>query len=294
MAKAPQASYVTLPECARPYPTLLEFLERRFPKVGREVWQARLEQGKITDDAGRPLTPETPYQPHRRLCYYREVEREPQIPFAAHILFRNAHLLVACKPHFLPVTPAGPYVTQCLLYRLQAQTGLTDLVPVHRLDRETAGLVLFSTQKHTRGRYHQLFESGRVRKVYEAVTTLPEQAEQGEWQVESRIVPGQPWFRMRQTDGPVNARTHITLVARTDCHAYLRLIPATGKQHQLRLHVTRLGAQILHDRLYPVLQPKRPDDFAHPLQLLAKELHFVDPLTEQPLSFVSPRTLQWT
>ncbi len=239
------------------------------------------------------MTAETPYQPHRRLHYFREVAAEPDIPFEAEILFEDEHLLVACKPHFLPVTPAGPYVNQCLLYRLKAVTGLDDLVPIHRIDRETAGIVLFSKQKATRGAYHDLFQSGQVRKVYEAVTTLPDNPEPGQWLLQTRIVRGEPWFRVQHATGTPNAVTRIVLLDRNERVAYLRLEPQTGKQHQLRLHVTCIGAQILYDRYYPLLTPKRPDDFARPLQLLARSVFFIDPVTQQPVEFQSMRQLAW-
>lgn len=292
VSTAPIPSYVTLPDCLPPYPSVLDFLDRRFPKVGRDVWQARLAAGKVTEDAGAPVTADTPYQPNLRLGYFREVPEEPDIPFEAQIIFQNDHLLVACKPHFLPVTPAGPYVNQCLLYRLKAETDLNDLVPIHRIDRETAGIVLFSKQKATRGVYHDLFQFGQARKVYEAITTLPDHPEQREWLLQTRIVRGNPWFRVRHAEGPVNAITKIVLLDRNERFAYLRLEPHTGKQHQLRLHVTLIGAQILYDRYYPVLTPKRPDDFTRPLQLLAKSVAFIDPVSGQPMEFRSTRQLR--
>ncbi|MBD3305408.1 pseudouridine synthase [candidate division KSB3 bacterium] len=293
LSTAPQPSYVTLPPCDPPYPSVVEFLQRRFPKIGRKVWQARLDAGKITDDSGRTITPDTPYRPHLRLRYYREVEREPDIPFTERRLFQSEHLLVACKPHFLPVTPAGPYVNHCLLYRLQAATGIEELAPLHRIDRETAGIVLFSVNKATRGIYHKLFSAGKVTKLYEAVAVLPPKLNRQNWLIKNRIVRGNPWFRVTQEPGPVNAITRIRLIERTAQHGYFRLLPLTGKQHQLRFHLTLLGCQILNDRYYPVLQPKRPDDFSHPLQLLAKVVQFRDPLTHQPMTFRSTRTLCW-
>lgn len=292
-SKAPTPSYVTLPECDPPYPSILDFLDVRFDKVGRDVWRTRLETGKVTEDTGRPVTIDTPYRPNFRLRYYREVEEEPDIPFEETILFQNEHLLVACKPHFLPVTPAGPYVNQCLLYRLKAETGIEDLVPIHRIDRETAGIVLFSVKKETRGIYHDLFSSGRVSKIYEAIATLPDDPEQQEWEVESRIVQGDPWFRMKHVEGPINASTKIHLIEKNEQHAYFCLEPRTGKQHQLRLHLNLLGSQILHDRYYPVLQPKCPDDFTRPLQLLAKSVRFTDPVSHKTLEFHSLRELIW-
>lgn len=290
---APHPSYVTLTNCEPPYPTLLDFLDDRFPKVGRETWRLRLETGKIFDSDSHPITLDTPYIPHARLRYYREVAQEPQLPFQEEIVFRNEHLLVACKPHFLPVTPAGPYVNECLLYRLKKTTGVDDIVPIHRIDRETAGLVMFSLNRTTRSLYHDLFSSGQIRKVYEAVATLPTDLTRQEWLLKSRIVRGDPWFRVRHEEGPINAITRVTLIHRSESQAYLCLEPFTGKQHQLRLQLTLLGCQILYDRYYPVLQPKQPDDYAHPLQLLAKELDFLDPLTQHFMRFRATRSLHW-
>jgi tRNA pseudouridine32 synthase/23S rRNA pseudouridine746 synthase len=174
---------------------------------------------------------------------------------------------------------------------LKAETDLDDLVPIHRIDRETAGIVLFSKQKATRGIYHDLFQSGHAHKIYEAVTTLPDHPEQREWLLHTRIVRGEPWFLVQHAEGAVNAITKILLLDRNERFAYLRLEPRTGKQHQLRLHVTLIGAQILYDRYYPVLTPKRPDDFARPLQLLAKSVAFIDPVSRQPMEFRSMRQL---
>ncbi|MCP4403620.1 MAG: pseudouridine synthase [bacterium] len=288
---APTPSFVALPDCDPPYPTILDFLDARFPKLGREVWRARLEQGKITDDFKHIIDLNSPYQPGLRLRYFREVEEEPEIPFQETIIFQNDRILVADKPHFLPVTPSGPYVNQCLLYRLRAATGIQELVALHRIDRETAGLVMFSADKNRRGIYHDLFSLGRARKSYEAIATLPKDTEQEEWLLQSRIEPGEPWFRVKDAEGPVNAISKIRLLERKGQLGRFRLEPLTGKQHQLRLHLSLLGVQILHDRYYPELQPKQPDDFTKPLQLLAKELCFLDPVNKEMMNFQSTKTL---
>ena len=295
MSQAPQPSFVRLPATPPPYPALLDFLAARFPKIDRAIWQRRLEQGKITDDAGQIVTAATPYAPQRLLRYYREVATEPEIPFVEEILFQNDHILVACKPHFLPVTPSGPYVTQCLLYRLKQRTGCDDIVPVHRIDRETAGLVLFSLNHATRRQYHDLFRLGQAHKIYEAATLRPADPTPRTWEIRSRIVTGEPWFLMQEVAGAVNAITQAELLGCAADFAYFRLAPLTGKQHQLRLHLAQRGAPILYDRFYPVLYPKdAAEDFARPLQLLAKALRFRDPISGQALEFCSSRRLLHT
>jgi tRNA pseudouridine32 synthase/23S rRNA pseudouridine746 synthase len=292
-SKAPNVSYVALPEIPLPYPSILDFLDQRFSRVGREIWRSRLENGQVTDDSGHPVTLFTLYRANSRLCYYREVEHEQIVPFEEKVIFHNDNILIACKPHFLPVIPSGPCVNECLLYRLKKSTGIEDLVPVNRIDSDTAGLVMFSINKLTRGVYGDLFRLGRVRKVYEAIGLLPAESGRKEWIVESRIVQGDPWFISKNEEGKANARTNIRLLEARETLGLFVLEPSTGKQHQLRLHMTMIGSQILNDSKYPVLLPEVEETFEKPLQLLAKELSFKDPVTGKDLRFSSGRMLAW-
>jgi tRNA pseudouridine32 synthase / 23S rRNA pseudouridine746 synthase len=286
-------SRVTMPEAEKPYPTILGFLAQRFPQVRRDLWEQRILAGKVLDDGGIPITAETGYSPSKRIFYFREVEQEPVIPFAEEIIFQNGELLVACKPHFLPVIPGGPYVAECLLNRLRSRTGNDDLVPIHRIDRETAGIVMFSANRHTRGLYNDLFVQGRVAKTYQAVAECARPPEGTEWQVENRIVKGEPWFRMATVPGVSNARSIIRLVEQRQSRARFVLHPLTGKTHQLRLHMGGLGFGILNDRYYPELQPESPDDFSRPLQLIAQNVRFIDPVSSKVMEFQSGRELLW-
>lgn len=286
-------SKVTLPAAEGPNPTILGFLAARFPCVAPELWDKRMAAGKIADGDGDPVTINTAYREGKMIRYYREVETEPVIPFAEAIVFQNDHLLVACKPHFLPVNPTGPYVAECLLSRLRKRTGNDDLVPVNRIDRETAGLVLFSANCKTRDAYCRLFREGEVEKTYEAVADYAGVAEKRQWLVENRIVHGDPWFRMTSAPGVPNARSIIKVEEVREGRAHFILHPLTGKTHQLRLHMSGLGFGILNDRYYPELQPQRDDDFEKPLQLLAKRVRFRDPITATDMEFASERRLEW-
>lgn len=293
-SRAPTPSYTTLPFLAEPPASLLEGLTRRFPRVGEDVWRSRMAAGRVTFDDGEEITPATPYRPGRRVRYFREVAEEPEVPFHEEILYRDEELLVADKPPFLPVVPGGPYVNECLVYRLRRRTGEEDLVALHRLDRETAGLVVCSLRRRHRGLYGRLFMEGRVEKEYLAVARLGA-AEPGvrAWTVENRLERGEPWFRMRTVAGKPNARTRIDLDERCEGLGLFRLRPETGKKHQLRVHMSGLGMPILHDRYYPDLEPERPDDFTRPLQLLASGLRFRDPLSGRELVFKSRQRLTW-
>jgi tRNA pseudouridine32 synthase/23S rRNA pseudouridine746 synthase len=286
-SRAPSPSRVTLTPCEKPYPSLLDFLDRRFPKIGKAVWAGRLEDGKITDENGDSVFADTDYRPGMTLYYYREVDRETRIPFEERVIFQNEHILVADKPHFLPVTPSGPYVNECLLYRLKESTGLDYLVPLHRLDRETTGLVILSVNKATSGSYGDLFDLRKITKTYEAIGTIPSDTSRMEWLVESRIEPGKHWLLMENVEGEPNARTRIRLLETVGDRGRFELEPLTGKTHQLRLHMILIGSGIINDRFYPVLLPEIKDRVEDPLQLLAKRVSFKDPITREGVSFES-------
>jgi tRNA pseudouridine32 synthase/23S rRNA pseudouridine746 synthase len=286
-------SVVTMPAADKPYPSILTFLSRRFPGISPETWQIRISEGKVLNEQAQQISIDSEYVPRQRIFYFREVSAEPCIPFAEKILFLDHEILVACKPHFLPVTPGGKYVDECLLNRLRRSTGIEDLAPLHRIDRETAGVVLLSVNKKSRGLYGKLFMNGLVEKSYQALSaSLPNQ-QLSSWQVENRIERGELRFRMRTTPGAANARSSINLVEIKGDKARFILQPHTGKTHQLRIHMSGLGFGILNDRFYPGLEDEREDNFATPLQLLAQRLSFTDPLTGRERTFESQRELLW-
>ena len=293
--RALHPSRVTLPKHDAGLFTVLAFLQGRFPYVAD--WESRMARGLVRVDGGGALAVDAPYRAGLRLLYFREVAAEPGIPFEAKIIFQDAHLLVADKPHFLPVTPSGPYVRTSLLARLQEQTGMENLAPLHRLDRETAGLVLFSIQRRSRANYSELFQKGRMKKIYHALAPMEAGSPLQDWRVENRIEKGEPFFRMACVEGLANARSAIRLLAQQNDRGLFEITPETGKKHQIRLHMAAIGHPILHDKFYPDLQPEAPadapPDYSQPLQLLAKRLEFSDPITGEIRVFESELELAW-
>ena len=283
-------SCVGLP--AGPWHTITDFLVEHFPAISRETWLARMASGHVVDEFGEQVTPERAYPNHLRVYYYRDVPDEPVIPFQETVIFQDEHLVVADKPHFLPVTPSGNYLKETLLVRLKNRLNIDTLVPIHRIDRETAGLVMFSVQPGERDAYGSLFRQHEVEKHYEAIAA---------WQPEidfpltrkSRIAQDEPFFRQRETAGAPNSETHIDVIEKVGDLARYALSPVTGKKHQLRVHMNALGLPILNDRMYPPVAHTPDDDYATPLQLLAKSIAFVDPVTGKARQFHSQRVLAW-
>ena len=281
-------SCVSLP--AGNWATITDFLVQRFPAISRELWLARMAGGEVIDEFGEPVTAARPYRGHMRLYYYRTLPPETRIPFDEELLYQDEHLVVVDKPHFLPVTPSGHYLQETLLVRLKNRLGIAGLSPLHRIDRETAGLVLFSVQPKERAAYQDLFRQREVSKRYEAIApwradvTFPRSCI-------SRIVEGQPFFRQTEVEGTPNSETHIDLLEVSGALARYHLSPVTGKKHQLRVHMYALGLPIVNDRMYPPLDPTPDDDYRLPLQLLAQSIAFDDPVTGQARYFQSARRL---
>ncbi|MCG2635096.1 MAG: pseudouridine synthase [Gammaproteobacteria bacterium] len=293
MSMSRYPSIVSLPQVNPGTGGVLEYLVARFPAIGPEVWRQRMAAGKVHWHDGTRITPDSPFVPQQRVCYYREVEAEPCIPFAEQVLFEDEQILVAYKPHFLPLMPGGRYVNECLQNRLRRKTGHDALQAVHRLDRATAGLVLFAVNPATRHLYHHLFESRQIEKTYQAVARVkPGEELLGQsWVVKNRLVKSEPRFLMTIAGGEPNSHSLVRCLAQAGRRALFELKPITGKTHQLRVHMQTLGWPILNDRYYPELQPESGDDYARPLQLLAKALRFIDPVTQQPRAFSTDRGL---
>lgn len=285
------ASCVVLPD--GPWATIADFLVDRFARVPPQAWAERLAAGRVVDATGRAVTAERAFERALKVYYYRDPPAEAAWPQAETIVYRDAHIVVADKPHFMPVTPAGRHLHQTLLVRLKRRLGIETLAPVHRIDRETAGLVLFTIDPATRGRYQRLFAERQVEKRYECIVPWRE-AMQAPFEHRSRLIDDPAHFmRMAETDGEPNAQTRFSLLERRGEFARYELVPATGKRHQLRVHCAALGLPIVGDRIYPELLPADTDDVADPLRLLAAALRFTDPVTGEPRAFESALRLDW-
>jgi tRNA pseudouridine32 synthase/23S rRNA pseudouridine746 synthase len=288
-ARDAHASTAHLP--AGPWMTVLDALCSAFPAVDQGQWHDRMSRGRVLDSTGVAIHPEMLYpKGGLRVHYYREVVDERSIPFTETVLHVDEHLVVADKPHFLPVIPSGGFVEETLLRRLMRRLDNPDLVPLHRIDRLTAGLVLFSANRSSRSAYQALFQDQRIQKSYEALAPpLPQLS--FPWMRRTRLVRGEPFFRTQEVGGEANSETHIQVMSCGETYWRYALHPVTGKKHQLRVHMAAMGAPICNDPWYPTLQDEDADDYLRPLKLLAKRLAFVDPLSAESRAFASTLAL---
>jgi tRNA pseudouridine32 synthase/23S rRNA pseudouridine746 synthase len=281
------------PPEGRRWVTMRDHLVDRLPRVDPARIDAMLREQLIVDRRG-PIAPDAPFVPEEFLWFHRDLPDEAPVPFEIGIVHRDDDLVVVDKPHFLATIPRGRHILETALVRLRRDLDLPELSPAHRLDRPTAGLLMFVVRRERRGAYQTMFRDRRVRKTYEAVArhdpalALP-------CTVESRIVKDRGVIRAYEEPGPINAVTHVELLAHRDGLARYRLMPETGRTHQLRVHMNRLGIPILGDDFFPELTEKPLDDFRRPLQLLAARLEFRDPFSGTMRRFTTRLDLQaWT
>ncbi|TQJ69335.1 tRNA pseudouridine32 synthase/23S rRNA pseudouridine746 synthase [Arthrobacter sp. SLBN-100] len=299
-----------------PWDTAMDYMMHRWGHIDPQGIEDRFDAGEIVGEGGVPLDRATALTDHTFIWYYRTLPPETRIPVELGILHQDEHLLVVDKPHFLPTTPGGTYIQESALVRLRNQLDLPDLIPMHRLDRMTAGVLLFSTNPATRGKYQVLFEKRKVQKEYECVSAAaPAEgypAVEFPVVVRNRMTKSRSYLLAEVIDGEPNAETRIEQLATLDGgaapgasrrtaaagpgstapgtsvrRALYRLEPHTGKTHQLRVHMASLGLGIINDAFYPDLLDKAPDDYSKPLQLLARGIRFVDPISGKPVEYRS-------
>jgi tRNA pseudouridine32 synthase/23S rRNA pseudouridine746 synthase len=268
--------------------TMRDHLVERLPRVDPARIDAMLREQRIVDRDG-PIAPEAPFVPESFLWFHRDLPDEVPVPFEIGVVHRDEDLLVVDKPHFLATIPRGRHIVETALVRLRRELDLSGLSPAHRLDRVTAGLLMFVVRPERRGAYQTLFRDRRVRKIYEAVAPYDPALELPRT-VRSRIVKERGVICAREEPGPPNAQTLVELLEHRDGPGgerlgRYRLTPLTGRTHQLRLHMAGLGVPILGDDFYPVLTEKPLDDFRRPLQLLASTLEFPDPFSGEVRRF---------
>ncbi|MBT9512543.1 MAG: pseudouridine synthase [Acidovorax sp.] len=270
--------------------SMLDFLAQRLPVVARDEWRQRMLAGDVVDERGQVVSPERLFEGSLRLYYYRSLPAEPVLPFSEVVLYQDEHLVVADKPHFMPVTPSGRYLHNTLLVRLKRQLGLPELSPLHRIDRDTAGLVMLSVQQRTRGAYQALFRDRQITKHYDAIA--PWRADVAFPRAHASCLEESPqFFRMQEVPGEPNSYTHMQVLEVAGGWARYRLSPITGKRHQLRVHMAALGLPLRNDPFYPVVNDPPEGDYSRPLQLLARSLAFVDPVTGEPRVFETRQSL---
>ena len=261
---------------------VLEELSARFGDQAR----AKVLAGEVVCANGTAVDQTTVLAAGAHVYLYRDLPDEVPVPFDVPVLHRDDDIVVVDKPHFLATMPRGGHVAQTATVRLRRELDLPELSPAHRLDRLTAGVLLFTVHREVRGAYQTLFASGLVDKTYLARAAVDPSLE-FPLTLRNRISKERSRLQAFEEPGEPNAET---LVEHLGDGLY-RLTPRTGRTHQLRVHMASLGLPIVGDSLYPAVIDVAPDDFSDPLQLLAHRMKFDDPISGHRREFVSTRTV---
>ncbi len=266
-----------------------DFFLEKFPHLNKDECADRFLRNEVVLSCGTVLNIEDQYQSGQHLYFYRELINELQLPFKETIVFEDENIVIVDKPHFLPVAPTGQYLHETLLVRQRKSLKIDELELCHRLDRETAGLVMLSKRKEVRAQYHALFSERKIVKTYHALA--PTINLKFPMVHKSKMVKGEPYFRMKEIVGKFNTETIIQLLENRGVNSLYQLSPITGKKHQLRVHLSSLGIPIVNDPIYPIIINKPSDDLTKPLQLLAKSIEFIDPINHKQQVFHSKQFL---
>jgi tRNA pseudouridine32 synthase / 23S rRNA pseudouridine746 synthase len=248
---------------------------------------AKVLAGEVVLPNGTVVSETTVLPLGAHVYFYRELRDEVPVPFDIPVLYRDDDIVVVDKPHFVATMPRGRHVAQTAVVRLRRELNLPELSPAHRLDRLTAGVLLFTTRREIRGAYQTLFARGEVRKTYLARAAVDPELEFPRV-ARSRIIKRRGHLQAVEEPGEPNAETLIEHLG----EGLYRLTPRTGRTHQLRVHMATLGLPIVNDPLYPTVIDVQPGAFSGPLQLLAQRLEFENPETGEPRAFTSRRTLE--
>lgn len=281
------------PANPRPWPTMRDWLHHRLSE--HIDVDAFIADERFVLDSGEPLRADAGYRPHTFVWFYRDLPEETPVPGRVRVVHRDERIVVVDKPPFLSSIPRGKHIAESVVVRMRHELGLPELTPMHRLDRVTSGLLILATERRWRGAYQSMFMRGEVSKTYRAVAGIRDGLElpvvvrnhlrkrHGTWQGEE--VPG----LAPNAESLVELEHELPAASGGERRGVYRLTPRTGKTHQLRLHMLGLGIPIEGDPLYPVVREVAVDDFGTPLQLLASELRFPDPIDGTERRFASVR-----
>ena len=287
-----EAAWVCTPDRDRerphPWPTMGAWLLERHAEF---VDVAGFLAGeRFVYQSGAPVVGSDPYGPHTFVWFHRDLAAETVVPGTIHVVHQDARLVVIDKPAFLSSIPRGRHVVQSVVVRLRDELGLPELSPLHRLDRVTSGLLVLATERRWRGAYQSMFQRGEIEKTYRALAPLRPELDLPVT-VRNHLATRRGQWQAEVVDEPANAESLIELETVLPGAGVYRLTPRTGRTHQLRMHMLGLGIPIIDDPIYPVVQPVALDDFSRPLQLLASEVSFTDPIDGGVRRFESVRTL---
>lgn len=226
------------------------FLHERIPGLSRARIQRAIAERVSLSWGVRPRA-STPVRPGGAIHIGHSPVFEQLVDLVIPVLARGPGWLAVDKPPGIPVHPVNTVRENSLIRILRRQEGCESLRLVHRLDRETTGVLLVANGPEAARRLSTAFERGQARKEYVAVVTGRVEGGDGSIDLPIGDDPSRRVFVRREArpDGE-RALTRWRVERRLARGTLLRLFPETGRRHQIRVHLAAIGHPILGDILY--------------------------------------------
>ena len=228
---------------------LIDWLARRFRYHSRAIWLEQLHAGNVRLN-GEVARGSERLSTGMEIAYSK-LHQEPEVCADVHVLHKDDELLVVDKPAHLPMHADGPFIRNTLIHILRRDHG-EDLQLIHRLDRETSGVVLVARNKIVQAQVQSQF-GHEISKSYVAVVRGAVAApftcdEPIGYHDSSEIHIRRSASKDASRQQP--AETRITPIERGPSCTLVSCHPKTGRTHQIRAHLEHHGHPILGDKLY--------------------------------------------
>lgn len=256
-----------------------EALRRLYPKSSRRTLQNWLRGGRFSVD-GQPLYRESDPLEEGQVLSARESFRLRRWIADLELLYEDRHLIAIYKPQGLLTVPLDePGGESHVLGLLKGYYGTSQIYPVHRLDREASGVLVFARGKEAEERLKDQFEQHKPRREYVAVVHGHIEEASGSWNLPLLELPS---FRVVVSSDGRDAITHYEVIRRSKKYTYLKLFLETGRKHQIRVHCSHAGHPIVGDSRYG-----SDENPIGRLCLHARDLQLLHPFTGKSLHFES-------
>jgi RluA family pseudouridine synthase len=257
----------------------LEAARKIYPDSSRRSLQTWFENGRFRLE-GKPLRRGDTALAEGQVIQVKETFKAPKVP-GLKILYEDRHIIVIDKPTGLLSVPLDEGSTKRHALGLLREHCDTDQIfAVHRIDRETSGILLFARGKVSEEKFDVLFETHDIFREYYAIVEGQMKELQGSW--ESKLIE-LPSFHVIDSPEGKDAITHFKVIRRSTKYTYLKLQLETGRKHQIRVQCQMAG--------HPVVGDQRYGSVENPLKRLclhACTLGFKHPFTGKSVKFTSP------
>jgi 23S rRNA pseudouridine1911/1915/1917 synthase len=273
--------------------SILDYYSDRYSHSSRDEWLARIGAGEVQVN-GHSVAPDWLLIAGQTLCYYRSPWQEPEVPLGFTILYEDADLWVINKPSGLPVLPGAGFLEHTVLGQLRLNVATETPTPIHRLGRGTSGCLLLARSALAKSNLSQQLRDRQLEKIYRTLIGFMPDSMPVQGKITTPIgkisYPQLGYLYAATADG-LAAESTYQIVGRSAEFTWVDVTIATGRPHQIRIHMASIGYPLVGDPLYgiggiPIATDAVPGDCGYWLH--ARQLGFRHPRSGQWMSIEAP------